>query len=139
MGMFSATMQKNGDKIIKEADKSLEKAARMIGGQWVGHAVEMAPKDTGLLANSITFAIGGEAPEKMQYTSDDGEQSGQYSGQAPRDGKGEVSVWVGTNVHYAPHQELGAPSINLKAKPFIRPSMENFKNEYEQILKKCLK
>lgn len=129
-------------EVEKATEKAMKKAARMIGGAVAGHAVELAPVDTGLLRNSITFALGGQSPAITEYKSDkkdkDGnETTGKYAGTAPEDEKGQVTVYVGTNVYYAPYQELG--TVKMDARPFLRPAMENFKNEIEQIIEKCCK
>lgn len=137
----------NKREVERAVEKAMKKAARMIGGTVVGHAVELAPRDTGLLANSITFALGGEAPEKTDYASDgegkNGEKveqtTGHYDGEAPDDDDHQITVYVGTNVEYAPYQELGAPNINLNPRPFLRPAMEDFKDEIERILEDCLR
>lgn len=136
--MSSVDYTDNGEQILRELEEALQKAARMIGGSIEGHAKEACPVDTGLLRNSITYAIGGEAPAEQMYTSNDGGAVGQYTGQAPNDKKGEVTVYVGTNVQYAPYQELGAPNRGIEARPFIRPAFEDNTQEFEQIFKKCL-
>ena len=144
--MSSVEYKDNSKAILDDMEKSLLQAATMIGGTIEGHAKELAPKDTGLLTNSITYAIGGETPHTTTYRSDDrGKEGnpievveGHYEGSAPPDSKDQVTVYVGTNVKYAPYQELGAPSIGLPARAFLRPAFENFKSEIEQIVKKCL-
>jgi len=127
---------------VKKAVLSqMEKAARMIGGTVEGHAKELCPVDTGLLRNSITFAIGGNPVENPSYKSNrtdrDGkavaEKQGVYADSAPEDRENQVTVYVGSNVVYATYQELGAPNINLPARPFLRPAFENFTGEIEQI------
>ena len=141
------TMTDNSSKVKKEVEQALYKAARMIGGTLEGHAKEYAPVDTGLLRNSITFAIGGEPPAIASYRGNDKNKNGQivekaegsYAGVAPKDKKGEVTVYIGTNVKYAPFQELGAPSRNLPARPFIRPAIENHTDEIEQILEQNMR
>lgn len=123
----------------------MRKAARMIGGSVSGHAMEAAPVDTGLLRNSITFALGGEAPAITKYASNTesktGEQieqtEGEYNGTATEDKDGQVTVYVGTNVQYAPYQELG--TVKMDARPFLRPAFENNENEIEQIIAKCFR
>lgn len=129
--------------VERVTEEAMRKAARMIGGSVEGHAKELCPVDTGLLRNSITFALGGQEPQITEYKSDHDptgkreEVKGKYEGQAPEDEKGQVSVYVGTNVEYAPYQELGAPNINLNAKPYLRPAMENNQQEIHQIIEKC--
>ena len=131
--------------VRKATEQSMRKAARMIGGTVAGHAVEACPVDTGLLRNSITFALGGEAPQITSYRSNDTDrngkkierQEGHYSDNAPNDQDGAITVYVGSNVEYAPYQELGAPNRGMDARPFLRPAMENFTGEIEQIIEQC--
>lgn len=140
--MSSITITSHAKAVESATEKALQRAARMIGGTVEGHAKELCPKDTGLLQNSITFAIGGQAPNITEYQSDQqGEEkvTGKYEGTAPQDEDGQITVYVGTNVQYAPYQELGAPSINLPARPYLRPAMENFRDEIRQILEQQLK
>ena len=132
---------------VKEATlNAMQKAARMIGGAVAAHAAEACPVDTGLLRNSITFALGGEAPATVTYQSNSQDKNGkpievkegQYSGSADPDDDGEVTVYVGTNVEYGTYQELGAPNANIDPRPFLRPAFENNTAEIEQIIKKVL-
>lgn len=132
-------------EVQNATEKAMKKAARMVGGSLAGHAAEACPVDTGLLRNSITFALGGQAPAITEYQSN-GESktgkkievtTGQYEGEAPADDDGEVTVYVGTNVEYAPFQELG--TVKMSARPFLRPAFENNKEEIERIIEKCLK
>lgn len=129
--------------VEKATEQAVQKAARMIGGSVSGHAIEACPVDTGLLRNSITFALGGSEPNITSYRSNNTDKNGKpievkegsYTGTAPNDIDGEVTVYVGTNVEYAPYQELGAPGINLAARPYLRPAFENNQNEIEQIIR----
>lgn len=128
--------------VEKATEKALKKAARMIGGAVSGHAAEACPVDTGLLRNSITFALGGQAPAITDYKSDTKDKDGNYTtgnydGEAPEDDDNQITVYVGTNVQYAPYQELG--TAKMDARPFLRPAFENFKDEIEQIIEKCCK
>lgn len=126
-------------KVEKAVEKAMKEAATMIGGSLSGHASEQAPADTGLLRNSITYALGGDPPAIAQYTDDAGEQTGVYEGSAPKDEKNEITVYIGTNVEYATYQELGAPSIKLPARPFLRPAVENNQREIIQIMEQCFR
>lgn len=128
--------------VEKATEKALMKAARMIGGSISGHAVEGCPVATGLLKNSITFALGGQAPAITDYKSDTKDKNGNYTeghyeGSAPADDDGEITVYVGTNVEYAPYQELGTKFMG--ARPFLRPAFENNQDEIKQIIEKCCK
>ena len=144
--LSSVTVTSNLQRVEKATVTAMQRAARMIGGTIEGHAKEYCPVDTGLLRNSITFAIGGENANVQSYKSNNRDKTGQeietktgsYGEAAPADTAGEVTVYVGSNVYYAPYQELGAPNINLEARPFIRPAFENHRNEIEQIIRQQL-
>lgn len=89
---------------IKELNEKIDVALTKCGIVAENYAVqeiENVPRrvDTGLLRNSITYAVHGEAPHKSSYRSDDGTKSGSYSGTAD-DSKN--AVYIGTNVEYAP-------------------------------------
>lgn len=134
-------------KVEGATEKALKRAARIIGGVVEGYAKDLCPVDTGLLRNSITFALGGEPPNIQTYKSNDKDKNGKpiepkegkYEGQAQDDEKNQVTVYVGTNVHYAPYQELGAPNINLGAQPFLRPAFEDHRQDIEEIYERELK
>ena len=46
------------------------------------------------------------------------------------------SAYIGTNVEYAPYGELG--TARRKAKPYLRPAVQNHVSEYREILKRYL-
>lgn len=87
--------------------------------------------ETGLLRNSITHAIDGQPPAKRSYESDNEHKRGSYTGSAPKDKPGSRSVYIGTNVYYAPYVEMG--TSKTRAYPFIRPAVEDHFEEYERI------
>ena len=150
---ISVSVSSNLYLVNKVSKEAMEKAAISIGMLVSDNARDMCPVKTGLLHNSITYAIGGQAPEITEYTSDDGTESGKYTGTAPTDTEGAVTVYIGTNVKYAPYVELGhkqepgrfvwAIKKRLKrswvpGKPFLRPALEGYRKEIEQIVLDCL-
>lgn len=145
--MSDIAVTSNLANVEREVEKAMKKAAMMLGGAIESHAKEYCPVDTGLLRNSITYAIGGQAPNVSSYSSNEKDKNGkiiekktgEYEGEAPKDSHDQITVYVGSNVQYAPYQELGAPNINLPAKPYLRPAVENHTEEYNQILEQCFK
>lgn len=98
-------------EVKSAAGGAISRAAEIIGGMAEGYAKGYAPVDTGNLRNSISHA-----------TTDNGH-----------------TVVIGTNVQYAPYQELGAPNAHVPAHPFLRPAIENHISEYQEVLKRELK
>lgn len=92
--------------VNSKTDQAFQRACEIIGGMAESYAKGLAPVDTGNLRNSITH---------------DSEDNGH-------------TVVVGTNVKYAPYQELGAPNAHVPAHPYLRPAFENHLSEYQNVL-----
>lgn len=141
----------NVDEVKNALPEVLEKALMEIGIEAEAHAKEimtnMSPKppiDTGLLRNSITWAIGGEKANISNYA---GEKPSKYNpnapipvgdpytGTAPK--RAEPCVYIGSNVEYAEVIETGARG--MAPRPFLRPAIEDFRQEYKEILENNLK
>lgn len=139
--MGEIVIQSHAKSVKKEIMKNAKNALMIIGMKAEGYAKSLAPVDTGLLRNSITFALGGEQTSVADYTDDSGSVVGSYNGVPPDDGGDRVTVYVGTNVHYAPYLELGHHTVSgdwVDARPFLRPSMEGHEDEYKKIIEKEL-
>lgn len=124
----------------RRMEKAIKMALRLVGGQAERMAKEtisdMEAVDTGFLRNSITFAIAGEKANIGEYFSDKGGKVGEYSGTAPDDtGSGEHSVYVGTNVYYAPYVEYG--TYKMTARPFLSESIQKNQEAYKQLFKEA--
>lgn len=113
------------------------KALTMCGMVIERAAKQLAPADTGLLRNSITWALAGKKPAAKSYKANKPKngviQTGEYSGTAPDDD--ELSVYVGTNVEYAPYVELG--TSKQEAQPFLKPAAADSKNALKQCFEKA--
>lgn len=125
------------DRKFEEAAK---KAMRLVGGQAERFAKEtisdMGAVDTGFLRNSITWALAGEPANVGSYQDDSGGQVGKYQGNAPSDsGDNALTVYVGTNVFYAPYVEYG--TYKMPARPFMANSIQGHKQEFEDIFKEA--
>jgi HK97 gp10 family phage protein len=100
------------EEAIDLKDKAVRVAMEIIGINMEKYAKALAPVDTGNLRNSISHAVD------------------------------ENSVAVGTNVEYAPYQELGYTHVGGKYVPatnggigFLRPAVEDHLEEYKEIIK----
>lgn len=117
----------NSEDTIDAKDEAIRRALEAVGIQAEGHAKIKCPVDTGRLRGSISHQVG----------------SGFDS-----------SVYIGTNVEYAPSIEYGhkqqvgryVPAIGKRlkrafvpAKPFLKPAIEENLDEYKNIFHKFLK
>ena len=99
----------NSKEISDDIKAALLRGLETCGLVAEGYAKKLAPVDTGNLRNSITHEV------------DDG----------------EPAAYIGTNVEYAPYQELG--TINMTANPFLKPAVADHANEYRKIIENELK
>ena len=99
----------NSKEVLEAMHQAAVRALEKCGLTAEGYAKKLAPVDTGNLRNSITHTVDEEEP----------------------------AAYIGTNVEYAPYQELG--TINMTANPFLKPSVADHANTYRKIIEKELK
>lgn len=137
--MSSVEFTSHLDEIQDAFNAAVKKALTEIGIEAEAHAKEIITEkgavDTGLLRNSITWAIGGKGANKSSYSADTGGKSGSYSGTAPK--KDVPCVYIGSNVSYCPYIETGARGKSPR--PFLKPAVEDFRDEYKEIVEDNLK
>lgn len=105
-------IENNKDKVLEELEGAIEQALGIAGMQAENYARANAPVDTGRLRNSITSQVL----------------------------KGENAVVIGTNVEYAPYQELSTskmPACN-NGRGFLRPAINDHIDEYRHIVEDIL-
>lgn len=140
--MASVNIKVNVTSNKKEYEKALGQVAESVLTMWgmqaESAAKRLCPVDTGLLHNSITWALAGQTTHITEYQDDAGEQSGFYSGQAQADKGGPRHVYIGTNVEYAIYQELG--TVNMPGgNPYLGPAIEQNVGYFRSILEGELK
>ena len=144
--------------VEKYTEESILQALEIIGLKAESYAKMKCPVDTGLLRNSIAHAVAGEQPSigacykgtskkarsyKANKPDKDGEiKQGTYTGHTPKK-KGEYTVYVGTNVEYAPYVEMGhiqaGSGKHVAPQPYIKPAIVDHLDEYKQILENTLR
>ena len=151
----------NSKKVLESMQQAAVRALEKCGLTAEGYAKKLAPFDTGLLRNSITHALAGEPTAISSYKANKGDKEGSYSGNAPEDKKGELSVYIGSNVEYAAYQELGTgkhtgggrptswvyedakgnmhKTGGNTAKPFLKPAVADHANTYRKIIEDEMK
>lgn len=105
-------IENNKDIILEALDDAIDEAMKTVGMQAENYARANAPVDTGRLRNSITSQVL----------------------------KGENAVVIGTNVEYAPYQELSTskmPACN-NGRGFLRPAINDHIDEYRHIVEDIL-
>ena len=127
--MTSVDIINNSDEVRDKLERAVERALVECGIVAEGHAKMKCPVDTGRLRGSIVYATSTSRSEGQSPA-----EPGDYTpkGTPP---KGEVHI--GTNVEYGPFVELG--TSKRKAKPFLRPAIENHKSEYKRLIESELR
>lgn len=161
--MASVTFDYNNtNQILSQANSAIMKALNMCGLQMERYAKLACPVDTGRLRNSITHASSGDSPRTYRYTitrrsrydSASYNNRGQLrrvtlGAQAVEGGRDNIpavpdkpyTVYVGTNVSYAPYIEMGTV-INGRhraPRPFLKPAVSDHVQTYQAIIRNCLK
>lgn len=144
----SVRMVDNSEKVKNNVGLLTEQALTIVGGLVESYAkleLERNPHrvDTGLLRNSITYALAGEptaisgysGDRPSQYKNDNVVPTGTYSGTAPADNdkKNKHTVYVGTNVEYAPYVHEG--TTRMSPNHFLRNACQNNRAQIEATLK----
>ncbi len=134
----------NTKKWKDEFEDAIVRALFRVGLEAEGNAKDRITKnksvDTGLLRNSITFAVSGGKANSPKYRATKPDKKGvyrfgRYEGTAPEEKN--KAVYIGTNVEYAPYVELG--SRGRDGKPFLKPAATEHREEYRRIFEDEMK
>lgn len=163
---MSVEIKDNREIVFDAMSEALRRGLEKIGFTIEGYAKKLCVVDTGLLRNSITHALSGCATAISTYRADRAKgnnpiKTGEYSGIAPEETEtSKLMVYIGTNVEYAPYIELGTGNQTSggrptkwtykddkgthmtggrPAKPFLKPAVQNHKDQCRQILEDELK
>ena len=154
MSDIEVKFQSNSEEIGELFEQACERALERMGLSAEGFAIKNLTRnksvDTGLLRNSITHAVSGrnaaiknyKANKPTKVKNEQGEitkviQKGVYEGIAPQDSAGSKSVYIGTNVEYAPYVELG--TSRAQAKPYLKPAVTEHSTTYRRIIEDEMK
>lgn len=119
----------------KQIDEAIDKALEECGFKAEEIAKKLCRYDTGLLKNSMTYALAGESAKIDKYEADHPragkeKEKGSYSG-AIGSSK-EKAVYIGTNVEYAIYVELGTKKMDPRH--MIQRSISENVDKYKKII-----
>lgn len=137
---FNIDFTSNKKEYLEALEEVAEKVLTMWGMQAETAAKLRAPVDTGLLRNSITWAVAGGTANTPNYRADKGGANGTYQGNMKPDPGGPRHVYIGSNVEYAKAQEVGnfADGAHAFLRPAIDENRDYFKNILETELQKAM-
>lgn len=103
-------IEDNSEEVEENLDAALLRGLEAVGMTAETYAKQDCPVDTGRLRNSIAHAVN----------------------------EAEKAVYIGTNVEYAPYQEMGTAK-GVVAKHFLKNAAGNHTEEYKTIIENSLK
>lgn len=131
---------------LKDVDKALDRALEAIGIHIEGEAkeeLENSPRriDTGLLRNSITYALDGEPAATTTYHADNPNRNGStsigsYSGTAPKEGGKSRSVMIGTNVEYGIYVHEG--TSRMSPNRFLKNAADRNQDQIKKYIEEAM-
>lgn len=129
----------NRAKVESEVTQAINRALEICGGKAETYAKKLCPVDTGYLRNSIAHGRTGGKMSVDTYRSDNGGKqnkpirSGKYDKLIPESDK--PTMIIGTNVEYAPYQEIGYHKGNklIGGKKFMSKALSDHINEYKEV------
>lgn len=104
----------NGEKFKADLQKANNKTLLEAAFKIRSETVPLVPVDTGLLRNSINFAVSGDSKD---FKDVDPEKNTFIAGENIKAGKNEAIV--GTAVFYGPYVEYG--TRKMQSQPFLLP------------------
>lgn len=102
---MSVEIHDNSKEVSDNIKAALLRGLETCGLVAEGYAKKLAPVDTGNLRNSITHTVDEDEP----------------------------AAYIGSNVEYASYVCLG--TIHMNAQPFLKPAVEDHKEQYREIIK----
>jgi hypothetical protein len=134
---MSYSYKDNSEEVLSLLDRAILRGFEAIGMEAEGFAKDdpSMPVDTGRARNSITYALSGEKPHIQSYSGDNGEEGGEYNGEA--DGKKGEAVFLGSNVSYFPTIELGGK--NMTARHVLQRAATEHKERYKWLMENSIK
>lgn len=135
----------NTEEVKQELERRVRKALTAVGIQVATDAREEIQKspsriDTGLLRNSITYALDGEGTAISSYSADKASRysgktppSESYSGTTPKEPEGRQAVYIGSGTSNAIYVHEGTD--RMSANRFLKNAVENNKGEIVSIIK----
>lgn len=131
-------IEDNSELILNATSEAIKRALEAVAQTVERYAKENEDRvDTGRLRNSITHVSGRGGGGFHFYQNDAGTNFMQSVGTSDRDD----TIYVGTNVEYAPYIEYGTYKKQAAngGKGFLRPALEEHIEEYKHIFETNIK
>lgn len=129
----------NSPEFIAAKNLAIEKVMEMIGIKAEGYAkLELTRSeavDTGRLRNSITHSTKANTADFAYKWRKSSKGRGTPAGAGmttSHGGEEDATVYLGTNVEYAPYVEFG--TSKMEARPYLKPAFNDHLSEYKNMI-----
>lgn len=153
--IINVRVKDNTKDIMQAVDDKIKLALGLMGEVVEGYAKDDCPVDTGLLRNSITYAVSGQGTATTSYHASYGSNrsksgkrisAGNKNAGSVRVGRyagtignaSENACYVGSNVEYAPVVEFKDISHKVGKAHFLRDAGHNHIDELKDVAQKAL-
>lgn len=131
--IVSVRVEDHSADVIKALGEQATRALASIGVEAATYAQKDCPVDTGRLRNSIAWAVKGSSGGGTASVSGDGSPS------TPNSEPEENSVYIGSNVEYAPYVEFGEKAHHQSGSAhFLKNAATNHSDRYKAIMQAAL-
>ena len=117
----------NSKEVIDAVNQKIPAILGAVGAEAVTYAQGECPVDTGVLRNSIAWATTRETAGHLM--------AGEGVPSVPKGRPDEKSVYIGTNTEYGVYVEYGNKPHKTGKSHFLRDSVANHQDHYEEIIK----
>ena len=128
-------MRDHTPEFLRAMKEQVELGLEGIGAEAEGYAKDDCPVNSGRLRNSITFAT-------KEFKSNGNDREGEKASSAemkklatPEYG----TVYIGTNVKYAPYVEYGDYAHKIGKNHFLRDAVADHGDHFKEIMEAALK
>ena len=134
MAIVSVEMKDNSREVLEALAIQIQVGMQEVGNQAERYAKANCPVDSGRLRNSITWATTGEQGP-ANTSGGEAAQAKDYRKKA----KPELgTVYIGTNVEYAPYVEYRSLKHLTGRAHFLRDAATDHEEHYKEILRAAL-
>lgn len=131
--IVSVRVVDHSDEVLRIMTEQAKLGLEAIGAEAATYAQKDCPVDTGLLHNSIAWAVTGKSGGGNDGSAGVGEAS------KPLADPEIMSVYIGTNVDYAVYVEYGKHHHTTGKNHFLRDAATKHSDRYKKILEAALK
>ena len=140
--MATVDITDNSAEVRAALEQAKARALEIVGGKIESYAKELVPVDTGALHNNITHAVDGDtvlAGSAISYAPYVELGTGKEYSPPPKWIENNAPRGAGFGLFKRLFQRGAGIKGGVKARPYLRPAVENHRDEYKHVIENELK